>query len=87
MPSIPKQDLRMTSNSLWLTMSKAVLRSSATRDVTSWSSFPFKISINLRSRVSVKKFNNNCSGIGVAGLDCTGVLEFEEEQHFPIILI
>ena len=80
---MPNWDPRMTSNRSWSIISNAALRSNATSAVTS-----FKISlINFRSRVSVERLLDNYSGIGVADLGCTGVPEFEEGQHFPVILI
>ena len=85
---MPNQDLRMTSNSSWSTMSNAALRSSATRAVTSWASIPFKYhQLTSRAGFLLRSLPNNYSGIGVADLGCTGVLEFEEGQHFLVILI
>ena len=85
MPSMPNQDLRMTSNSLWSTVLKAALTSSATRAVTSWASIPFRISsINFKRGFLSRSLPDNYPGIGVVDLGCTGVLEFEEGQHFLV---
>ena len=74
----------MTSNSLWLTVLNATLGSSATSVVPSLSKYH-----QLTSGVGflLRSLLNNYSGIGVADLGCTCVLEFVEGQHFPVILI
>ena len=78
MPSIPKQDLRMSSNRLWSTMSKAALKPKATNAVTSWDSY-LSIYHPLTSRVAFPLRNspNNYCGIWAANFGCTDDLEFE----------